>query len=130
MKVYLDVDGVLIGKDGSAAMYVEEFLEALLDNHDCYWLTTHCQGDTKGVIHYLRGYFHGGLLNHLSSIKPTKWKTLKTDAIDFQSDFRWFDDYVMEAELAVLEQNNCQAKIVTIDLKKNPEQLKAFTGEL
>jgi len=37
-------------------------------------------------------------------IQPTNWDTLKTEAIDFTNDFRWFDDNIKEAEMVVLKE--------------------------
>lgn len=38
-------------------------------------------------------------------ILPTDWGVLKTDAIDLDSDFVWFDDILFETERMVLERN-------------------------
>ena len=32
------------------------------------------------------------------------WGALKTDAIDFSSEFIWLDDYIMNAEFSVLKE--------------------------
>lgn len=44
MNIYLDIDGVLITKNGQPAEYVEEFLEHIINKHNVFWLTTHCRG--------------------------------------------------------------------------------------
>jgi hypothetical protein len=120
MNIYLDVEGTLLTKQGFPAPYVEEFLELVISNHDCHWLTTHCEGDSRKLLDYLRDFFHGRIFNLLKTIKPTKWKTLKTDAIDFQSDFRWFDDNVLEAEKEVLKRHHCENRFVLVNLQTNP----------
>ena len=38
-----------------------------------------------------------------TEVLPTDWGALKTDAIDMDSDFVWFDDILFEVEKAVLE---------------------------
>lgn len=40
------------------------------------------------------------------AIKPTRWKTFKTEAIDFKSDFYWIEDQLMAHEKEILEKNN------------------------
>ena len=37
------------------------------------------------------------------TFKPTNWEVLKTDGIDLDSDFVWFDDNLFESEKNVLE---------------------------
>ena len=51
--IYLDIDGVVITKDGKQANYLEEFLEHIVSTYDCYWLTTHCKGDCIPAMQYL-----------------------------------------------------------------------------
>jgi len=41
----------------------------------------------------------------LVKVKPSEWHDLKTDAIDFESDFLWFDDDLWPQELKVLEKH-------------------------
>ena len=84
----------------------------LVENNDCYWLTTHCKGDTKHTLEYLSDKLPTELMPYIKKIKPTNWQTLKTEAIDFAKDFRWYDDYIMEAERDVLVKNNCANKFI------------------
>jgi len=124
MNIYLDIDGVLITKDGQPANYVGEFLEYMVSNHDVYWLTTHCQGDNRQVIRYLANKLPKECFQFLDKIQPTSWKTLKTEAIDYTKEFLWFDDYIMQSEINILEQNNVLRSFVQIDLKNEPDKLK------
>lgn len=108
MKLYIDIDGVLLNiRDPRSADYAEEFISYIVEHFDCYWLTTHCKGDTTPTIEYLSEYFPDIVIEKLKCIKPTMWGVLKTDAIDFSSEFIWLDDYIMNAELAVLKENGC-----------------------
>ena len=50
-------------------------------------------------------------------ILPTDWEVLKTDAIDLDSDFVWFDDNLFETERMVLERNY----VLVGFLKMNPQ---------
>lgn len=118
MKLYIDIDGVLLkARDPYPAEYAEEFISYIVEHFDCYWLTTHCKGDTTPTINYLSEYFSDSALEKLKRIKSTMWDTLKTDALDFSSKFIWLDDYIMNAEFAVLEENNCLDAAYKVDLE-------------
>lgn len=123
MNIYLDVDGVILEKSGKLANHIDEFLKYLAENHEVYWLTTHCGGDAKTVLSYLRDYLSPETMKIVANFKPTNFETLKTEAIDFTKDFRWFDDYVMLAEKDALKRNNALEKQIFIDLKNNPDIL-------
>lgn len=117
MNIYLDIDGVLITKDGRAVLHVAEFLEYVTKNYDVYWLTTHCRGGESNVVEYLKGKLPKECLEYIQKIKPTDWRTLKTEAIDFTTDFLWYDDYVLEAEKKVLSDHNrvSSLRLITSD---------------
>jgi hypothetical protein len=87
-KLYLDLDGVLIGKNSprvinnAIAKHAEDFLKYTLKYFDCYWLTTHCKdGDNQRVLNQLKIYADEGILSLAKVIKPTSWVTLKTETI-------------------------------------------------
>lgn len=125
MKLYLDIDGVLLtAKNPQAADGAAEFVEFITDHFDCYWLTTHCQGNTYTALNYLSEYFDKSIMERLQTIKPTRWQTLKTEAIDFDSQFVWLDDYVLSTERAVLEWHGLSASLITVDLKQQNELMK------
>ncbi|HVV15373.1 MAG TPA: hypothetical protein VHD55_03180 [Candidatus Paceibacterota bacterium] len=121
--IYLDVDGVLLTKQGEPAEGVVDFLRHMVENHTVYWLTTHCKGDSGAVVAHLERKLPAEAHGLIRQIRPTTWDVLKTDGIDFSQDFLWFDDYLMEAEKAVLERHGCFEKQVLVDLKNNPHQL-------
>lgn len=125
MNIYLDIDGVLLTKEGKPAIGVEAFLKYLTENHECFWLTSHCQGDTKGAINHLDGRVSAQALEYAKRIKPTTFQTWKTDAIDFTKDFRWFDDYIFVKEKQALIQHDCEDKLVKVDLINNPSYLES-----
>ena len=56
MNIYLDIDGVLLGKGWKPAFHVKEFLTYFIERHSCYWLTTHCKGDANTAINYIGRY--------------------------------------------------------------------------
>ena len=115
MKLYIDIDGVLLKlRDPHHADYAEEFISYIVEHFDCYWLTTH----TAPTIEYLSEYFTDIVIEKLKFIKPTMWGALKTDAIDFSSEFIWLDDYIMNTELSVLKENDCIDSVYKVDLEK------------
>ncbi|ATX79708.1 hypothetical protein Ga0123461_1290 [Mariprofundus aestuarium] len=106
MKLFLDIDGVLIGKHNSrpvVARGVTPFLEFVTANFDCYWLTTHCQGNVETVIRYLTPFFSADQLDLIGKIKPTSFKTLKTEALPNEKDFIWIEDQLLWCERKFIE---------------------------
>lgn len=121
MKIYLDIDGVLLTtKNTRAAEGVLPFLKFITAHFDCYWLTTHCKGDARPVINYVGRYIPDSKCL-LSQIKPTNWNTLKTEAIDLDSEFYWLDDYPMMAERLILQKNGMESRLIVVDLNRSNE---------
>ncbi|NCA93629.1 MAG: hypothetical protein EOM84_00460 [Sphingobacteriia bacterium] len=108
MNIYLDIDGVLLKKDGTLANHFEEFLEFFVSNHSVFWLTTHCRGGENNAVRHISQYneISERCLELLQKIKPANWETLKTEGIDFSQPFAWIDDYAMDVEKKVLLDNN------------------------
>lgn len=131
-KLYLDVDGVLLtSKNVKAAPNGIAFLDNILSSFDCYWLTTHCKdGNTTSVLNRLSEYYPKQTIIKLQKVKPVKWDTLKTEAIDFSSSFIWLDDYVFEAEKAKLRQEKCLDRLVLVNLKRKNELLNICSNLL
>jgi len=124
MNIYLDVDGVILSKHGLLpSKHLKTFLKYVTDNHDVYWLTSHCKGDSEYTVNYLSRFFNQEIIELLKIIKPTNWQKNKTEAINFKEDFLWLDDYVFDSDLEVLKRNNKLDSWVKIDLEKNPYQL-------
>lgn len=63
-------------------------------------------GGENHIDFALCGVFDDEFVNELySKVLSTDWRALKTEAIDLDSDFVWFDDNLFESERMVLEQN-------------------------
>lgn len=122
-KLYLDVDGVILTKRNiKAALGSVDLLSYAINHYNCYWLTTHCRnGDTTAVLDMLAQYFPKGFLQKLKQIRPTAWNTLKTEGIDFSSDFYWLDDYVFNAEKEILKSNGCLNSLILVNLNNDNE---------
>ena len=104
-KIYFDIDGV-IRATASPKEDVMALVRYCLDNYPgaVYWLTTHCRSGENYTDYALRGEFPDEFVNELyAKILLMDWGALKTDAIDMDSDFVWFDDNLFEAERIVLE---------------------------
>lgn len=127
-KIYLDVDGVLLTKKNTKVPEgAIELINYILQSFDCYWLTTHCRNlDTISVIGYLSIFFPYDVVEDLKSIKPVVWDALKTDGIDFNSEFYWLDDYPLEAEKKVLEQHGCSKNLIQVNLDNKGELFRVM----
>ncbi len=122
--LYIDIDGVLLTKNQTLPHHAEKFVSFISINFDCYWLTTHCKGDKADPLRYLKSYYSESLIHCVEKINATDWNTLKTEAINFKSNFLWIDDFVLESERQILEKNNCEKSLILIDLMTNPNALK------
>lgn len=118
MKIYLDVDGVILTKDKEQMEGLRDFLLAIssLFPNDIYWLTTHCkENDNSRVLGHLKGLLEDDLYEILETVKPTTWYELKTEAIDFNEDFYWFDDCVFLAEQNILKEKGVYDSWIKVD---------------
>lgn len=123
MNIYLDIDGVLITKGGTEANHLAYFLERATTWHTCYFLSTHCKGDSSHALDYLSQFVSNDALDLLEQAEPTNWATQKTEAINFNSPFIWLDDYTFHAEREVLAEHDALRQLILVDLGKNSDQL-------
>jgi len=121
MNVYLDIDGVLLKKDKSLPKHASELITFVVENYGCFWLTTHCRTGTNKAIEYLSKYYPSREIKLLEKVKPTNWNTLKTEGIDFKSDFVWLEDNCFESEKKILLEKDLLESLVEIDLKLENE---------
>lgn len=129
MNIYLDIDGVLLINEKNSSPNADEFIQHVLKKYpdSTYWLTTHnWQGENRAKD-VLAPHLKPETVALLDKIKPTEWDELKTDAINFEEDFLWFDDDLWPDELKVLEENNATGRFIMIDLIKTPDILKELT---
>lgn len=124
--VYLDIDGVLLANDLTPANYVHDFLQLVVNEHTPYWLTTHCKGDASYTIRHLAKVLEPETLALLDTIKATNWDIAKTEGIDFEQSFLWFDDDLFDDERLVLHKNRVLDNWIEVDLSKDPNQLGKF----
>ena len=127
-KLYIDIDGVLLkNREDKAVEGISSFIRFIVSNFDCYWLTTHCKGDAQTAMEYLSEYLTYEDLKLLQKVKATDWNTLKTEAIDFTSDFYWIDDYAMNAEKEILQM---KCKLDSLILVENDSNIPAIIKKL
>lgn len=126
MNIYLDIDGVLLANENHAANHVDEFLQAILNKYpnSTYWLTTHNWKGENRAKEVLTPFLKPETVKLLDSIKPSEWGELKTDAIDFDQDFLWFDDDLWPDELDVLEKHEAAEQFILVKLDEDPDMLQ------
>lgn len=125
--IYLDIDGVLLANDKEPALYAKEFLHYILGRFPdtTYWLTTHCMtGDADEPIRNIGRLFDEETVALMRKIKPTSWKSAKTEAIAFSRPFLWFDDDCYPDEREELVKHDVLKSWVKVDLAEKPEQLR------
>ena len=130
-RLYLDIDGVLLtAKHTQAAPGVEAFVEFITQRFACYWLTTHCKGDSAPALRYLSQFLLLGTLEQLrQAVQPTTWDALKTEAIDVATDFYWLDDRPFQSEIAYLEAHKVADRLIVVDLNR-PAELATISATL
>jgi hypothetical protein len=129
MNLYLDIDGVLLTKDGKIPNHGQKFIEFAVDRFECFWLTTHCRGGENKAVDYLAQYYPFCITQLLGEVKPTDWDTLKTEAIDFSMNFIWLEDAPFESEIRILENMGVLSSLIKVNLKKDNE-LMSIRNEL
>ncbi len=126
MNIYLDIDGVLLIDEKHAAPHADEFIAHVLKKYpdSTYWLTTHNWKGENRAKEVLAPYLKPETAALLDKIKLSEWQELKTDAIDFEQDFLWFDDDLWPDELKVLENNNATGRFIMVNLQDDPDMLQ------
>jgi len=130
-KLYLDIDGVLLtARHTQAAPGVAAFVEFVTQHFACYWLTTHCKGDSAPALRYLSRFLAPDTLELLrQAVQPTTWDTLKIEAIDVASDFYWLDDSPFQSEIAYLQTRDVADRLIVVDLNR-PDELNKILQKL
>jgi hypothetical protein len=128
--LYLDVDGVLLGKaDPRESQIVlaagaAEFLTFCIENFTCFWLTSHCrEGDIEPLLNLFSRYAAAGFIELARKVVPAPWNTLKTEAIDFSADFYWLDDQQLFMESEIMKKHKASGRFIRVDTRKTPGDL-------
>lgn len=130
-KLYLDIDGVLLtARHTQAAPGVAALVEFVTQHFTCYWLTTHCKGDSAPTLRYLSQFLAPATLELLrQAVQPTTWDTLKTEAINVAADFYWLDDSPSQSEIAYLQARGVADRLIVVDLNR-PDELNKILQKL
>lgn len=135
MNIYLDIDGTMIHEDltenyGKSAEGLSEFLIALRP-YDTFWLTTHCRdGNPERAREIMKRHVPEELFGDIDRIKPTVWDTLKTEGINWNQDFIWFDNDISDSEHIRFAGAPDTQAFMEVNLRSNPKQLFEIISEL
>lgn len=66
----------------------------------------------------------------IDRIKGTVWQSVKTEALDWDSDFIWFDNDIFTMEWKELEKCRENQSVIQVDLRTNPKQLIEITRDV
>ncbi len=128
--IYLDIDGVLLDGDHPTAG-ADKFIQYVTTRFPAttYWLSGRCSGDADATLTQLQPHFASATMSRLALVHPTRWALIKTEAIDFDGPFLWFDDALGVEDEAVLEQHGAIGSFVHVDLFDEPERLHQLVAD-
>lgn len=133
-KLFLDVDGVLLGLDpqrpsrAALAAHACQFLAFALARCQVYWLTTHCRGNAAPALEHLVRHTPQSereqVMTLAEKIRPTRFETFKTEALPVDDGgFAWMDDSPTRAELDWLRDRGWLDRWLWVDTREEPDDL-------
>ena len=133
MKVFLDVDGVLLGCDPARpqrlllAPHALDLLSFVLARAEVHWLAPQCRGDARTVVDHLVRHSHASererLLTLAARVRATDHRGLRTEALPADGRFVWLDDGPEQGELAVLRARGWLDRWLYVDTREEPDDL-------
>lgn len=122
LKIFIDIDGVLLSKKYQAPVKnALALLKLITTRFDPYWLTTHCNGSTEPALYYLANFYDKEFIAVASKIKPTNWDSMKTEALPNSSKFFWIDDEPFNSEKIFLEKKGRLDCLIIPDFSKEAD---------
>ena len=122
--VYLNIDGVLLDGNLRPANYSREFLKYVVPNFNTYWLSSRTKDNDFTLAKDLSSIFEPNIIQLLSRVRPTRWSFAKTQAIDFNKPFLWFDDELVIHERMELIKNNAMGNWIEVNLARDENRLE------
>lgn len=126
LKVYLDIDGVLLTKNQKIPEGAEALILWLEENAQCFWLTTHCRGGENKAVRYLMQFYPERFRRFFERVSPTDWQDLKTEALPLGEEFVWLEDVPFEAERMVLREFGQEECLVLVGLEREGELMRVY----
>lgn len=133
MKVFLDLDGVLLGCDRdkphrlALADHALDLLAFLLARTEVSWLWPPARGNARAAVDHLvqhaRASDRERLLSLAGKVRAADWRTLRTDALPADGRFVWLDDAPEAGELAMLRGRGWLDRWLWVDTRETPDDL-------
>ncbi len=126
MKIYLDIDSILLVDGRTLANHVDTFLQAILKKYPdaTYWLTPNSNTSSGETKRLLSVQLKPETVSQLDKIKIVEWRDTASQAVDFKHDFLWFGNELWPEDLKTLEQHEVVERFILVDLAKHPDILQ------
>lgn len=134
MKVFLDVDGVLLGLDPDKpnrlrlAAHALDLLAFVLARAEVHWLAPQCRGDSRPLVEHLVRHSPASererVLTLAARVRATDYRGLRTEALPADGRFVWLDDAPEQGELAMLRARGWLDRWLFVDTREEPDDLQ------
>jgi hypothetical protein len=133
VKVFLDVDGVLLGTDRDKphrlllADHALDLLTFVLARADVFWLSPQSRGDARAVVDHLVNHTKASdrelLMTLAARVRAADYRALRTEALPADGQFVWLDDAPEPGELAMLRARGWLDRWLFVDTREEPDDL-------
>lgn len=133
MKVFLDIDGVLLGTDpdmpsrATLAPHALAFLEFATRHFEVFWLAPQCRGNAQDAVDHLVRHAklsdRERIMTVAAKVRATDYDDDRTEALPQDGDFVWFDDELSEGEMDIIKRCGWFDRWQWTDTREEPEDL-------